>query len=88
MKFVAAFGMTGLLAQQAACPIVAALAAVAPTPQMVAAMDAQGAEDCPPCQAGAVDCVQRLLEWLDAQVRGDPTVPFPQDCMENEAVTI
>jgi hypothetical protein len=26
------------------------------------------------------ECVRRLVEWLDAQIRGDDTVPFPADC--------
>jgi hypothetical protein len=26
------------------------------------------------------ECVRRLVEWLDAQIRGDDSVPFPADC--------
>jgi hypothetical protein len=77
-RFVFGGGCSILLLSQAICPAVALLAKVAPTPTMLAAMDESG--ECTPCKAGMDECVRRLVEWLDAQIRGDDTVPFPADC--------
>jgi hypothetical protein len=66
-----------MLFSQGACPLVAALAKYAPTPDMLAAAQANGGEQCAPCTAGARDCVRELFEWMQAQLRGDDTVPFP-----------
>lgn len=77
-RFVFGGGCSILLLSQAICPVVALLARVAPTPEMVAVLDETG--ECTPCKAGVDDCFVRLVEWLEAQVRGDDTVPFPADC--------
>ncbi len=71
------FGCTALAFNQGACPVVGMLAKYAPTPEMLAAIEANGGEECAPCTAGASDCVRELVEWLEAQIRGDDTVPFP-----------
>ena len=77
-RFVFGGGCSILLLSQAVCPLVALLARVAPSPAMLAVMDESG--ECTPCKAGMDECVSRLIEWLDAQIRGDDSVPFPADC--------
>jgi hypothetical protein len=74
---VMGLGCTALLFNQGACPLVGALAKYAPTPEMLAAIEANGGEECAPCTAGTRDCLQELVNWLEAQLRGDDTVPFP-----------
>jgi len=72
-----------IVLQQAACPIVAVLAKVAPSRHMIEVAQLNGDDECAPCKAGADDCLQQLINWMEAQVNGDPSVPFPDgDCLE------
>lgn len=81
-RFVFGGACSILLLSQAVCPAVALLAKVAPTPAMLAATDESG--ECTPCKAGMQECVTRLIEWLEAQIRGDDSVPFPADCATDD----
>lgn len=65
-----------VLIGQGTSPLVNLLERLAASPQAVAArLDGEG-------DAAPVDCLEQIFNWLDAQVRGDPTVPFPDpECL-------